>query len=208
VLSEAAEHAGSQRRVALSVGYPSSEQIPVAELALATEQTLAGAALESFEYCPIEGTDELRAQLATLGRARGLDDEADSILITTGGRQGLTVAARAVLRAGDVVACESPTYMGMLEALRATGASVMPIGVDEHGFDVEALERLLRGREVKLVALQPRGHNPTGRDPSDELACWSSRAGTASSCSRTPCTPTCATTAPTRARCARATLRT
>jgi 2-aminoadipate transaminase len=72
------------------------------------------------------------------------------------------------LRAGDVVACESPTYMGMLEALRATGATVMPVGVDEHGFDVEALERLLRGHEVKLVALQPRGHNPTGRDLGDE----------------------------------------
>jgi 2-aminoadipate transaminase len=168
VLSEAAEHAGSRRLAALSVGYPSSEQIPVAELTLATEQALARTALASFEYCPIEGTDELRTQLATLGRTRGLDDDADSILITTGGRQGLSVAARAVLRAGDIVACESPTYMGMLEALRATGATVMPVGVDEHGLDVEALERLLRSHEVKLVALQPRGHNPTGRDLSAE----------------------------------------
>jgi 2-aminoadipate transaminase len=168
VLSEAAEHAGSPRLVALSLGYPSSEQIPVAELQIATQQTLSRVALASFEYCPIEGTDELRAQLATLGRARGLDDDADSILITTGARQGLTVTARAVLRAGDVVACESPTYMGMIEALRATGATVMPVDVDEHGFDVEALERLLRGHEVKLVALQPRGHNPTGRDLGEE----------------------------------------
>jgi 2-aminoadipate transaminase len=168
VLNEAAKHAASPRLVALSLGYPSSEQVPVAELARAAEQALAGAALESFEYCPIEGADELRAQLATLGRARGLDDDADAIVITTGARQGLTVAARAVLRAGDVVACESPTYMGMLEALRATSATVMPVGVDEHGFDVDALERLLRGHEVKLVALQPRAHNPTGQDLGEE----------------------------------------
>ncbi len=167
-LSEAAQHAERRGLVALSVGYPAGEQIPLAELVAAVHETLDTEALASFAYCPIEGIGELRAQLALLGRERGLDDDADSILITTGARQGLTLVARAILRAGDVVACESPTYMGMIESLRATGATVMPVGVDEHGFDVQALERLLRGHEVKLVALQPRGHNPTGRDLSAE----------------------------------------
>jgi 2-aminoadipate transaminase len=167
-LSEAARHAQSPGLIPLSVGYPSREQIPVEQLAAAVRETLEHEALASFEYCPVEGLDELRSQLAALGRARGLDDEADSILITTGARQGLTLVARAVLRPGDVVACESPTYMGMIEALRATGATVMPVDVDADGFNVSALEQLLRGHEVRLVALQPRGHNPTGRDLSHE----------------------------------------
>jgi len=163
-IEEAARHAHSPGLIALSVGYPSPEQIPVEQLAAAVQHALEHEALASFEYCPIEGTDELRAQLAALGRERGLSDEADSILVTTGARQGLTLVARAVLRPGDVVACESPTYMGMIEALHATGATVMPVDVDADGFDVDALEQLLRGHEVRLVALQPRGHNPTGRD--------------------------------------------
>lgn len=167
-LSEAARHAQSPGLIPLSVGYPSREQIPVEQLAAAVREALEHEALASFEYCPVEGLDELRSQLAALGRARGLDDEADSILITTGARQGLTLVARAVLRPGDVVACESPTYMGMIEALRATGATVMPVDVDADGFNVGALEQLLRGHEVRLVALQPRGHNPTGRDLSHE----------------------------------------
>jgi 2-aminoadipate transaminase len=167
-LSEAARHAQSPGLIALSAGYPSRDQIPVDQLAAAVRETLDRETLASFEYCPIEGDDELRSQLAALGRARGLDDEADSILITTGARQGLTLVARAVLRPGDVAACESPTYMGMIEALRATGATVMPVEVDADGFNVDALERLLRGHEVRLVALQPRGHNPTGRDLSQE----------------------------------------
>jgi DNA-binding transcriptional MocR family regulator len=168
LVSEAVSHVRSPGLIALSVGFPESGQIPLAQLAEAVEETLARDAVASFEYGPIEGNDELRAQLASLGRARGMDDDADSILITTGARQGLTVAARAVLRAGDVVACESPTYMGIIESLRATGARVLPVEVDADGFDVDALERLLRGHEVRLVALQPRGHNPTGRDLSDE----------------------------------------
>jgi len=167
-LSDAARHAQSPGLIALSAGYPSRDQIPVDQLAAAVRETLDREALASFEYCPIEGDDELRSQLAALGRARGLNDEADSILITTGARQGLTLVSRAVLRPGDVAACESPTYMGMIEALRATGATVMPVDVDADGFNVDALERLLRGHEVRLVALQPRGHNPTGRDLSQE----------------------------------------
>ncbi len=168
VLSEAVEHSESSSLIALSLGYPASEQIPLAELTRAVRKTLDRDGIAAFEYCPIEGTDELREQLARLGQARGLDDDADSLLITTGARQGLTLAARAILRAGDVAACESPTFMGMIEALRATGANVMPVEVDEQGFNVDALEQLLRGHEVRLVALQPRGHNPTGRDLTPE----------------------------------------
>ncbi|MGO9488674.1 MAG: PLP-dependent aminotransferase family protein [Solirubrobacteraceae bacterium] len=168
ILSEFPQHAGSAELIPLSVGYPASEQIPLAELTGAVQRALDRQALAGFEYCPIEGAIELREELARLGRARGLDDDANSILVTTGARQALTLVARAVLRAGDVVACESPTYMGLIEALRATGATVMPVPVDDQGFSVEALERLLRGHEVRLVALQPRGHNPTGQDLSGE----------------------------------------
>ena len=42
------------------------------------------------------------------------------------------------------------------------------VPVDENGFDVDALERLLARHEVKLVALQTACQNPTGRDLSEE----------------------------------------
>ncbi|HTA12757.1 MAG TPA: PLP-dependent aminotransferase family protein [Solirubrobacteraceae bacterium] len=168
VLGESVRHANSGELIAMSIGYPSSEQIPLVELDEAVRETLATKALASFEYCPIEGTDELRTELARLGRTRGMDDDADGILVTTGARHGLTLVTRAILRPGDVAACESPTFMGIIESLRATGATVMPVDVDEHGFNVDALEQLLRSHEVRLVALQPRGHNPTGTDLSPE----------------------------------------
>jgi GntR family transcriptional regulator/MocR family aminotransferase len=52
----------------------------------------------------------------------------------------------------------------MLSNLRATGARVIGVPVDEDGFDVRALERLLARHEVKLVGLQTACQNPTGRD--------------------------------------------
>jgi 2-aminoadipate transaminase len=63
---------------------------------------------------------------------------------------------------------ESPTFAGLLDSLRQTGARVIGVPVDEDGFDVDQLERLLARHEVKLVALQTACQNPTGRDISEE----------------------------------------
>src|SRR5215211_8977864 len=69
-----------------------------------------------------------------------------------------------MLRPGDAPACESPTFPGVVEAVRTAGASVLPVPMDDGGLDIDALESLLRRRGVRLVAMQPRLHNPTGRD--------------------------------------------
>jgi DNA-binding transcriptional MocR family regulator len=42
------------------------------------------------------------------------------------------------------------------------------VPVAQDGLDTDALEQLLRRHEVRLLALQPRLHNPTGRDLSPE----------------------------------------
>jgi 2-aminoadipate transaminase len=62
---------------------------------------------------------------------------------------------------------ESPTFAGTLTSLQATGARVLPVPVDDDGFDVAALERLLARHEVRLVVLQPAYQNPTGLSLSD-----------------------------------------
>ncbi len=168
LLAESIRHTRSDGLIALSMGSPASALIPLAELTSAVTAVLAAGGASNYEYGPTEGMRDLRAQLAALGRARGLHDEPDEILVTTGARQALTLATRAVMRPGDVAACESPSFGGMIEALRATGANVMPIPVDAEGFNVEALEQLLRAHEVRLVALQPRLQNPTGSDLTEE----------------------------------------
>jgi 2-aminoadipate transaminase len=55
-----------------------------------------------------------------------------------------------------------------MTAMRGTGARVIGVPVDEDGFDVGALERLLARHEVKLVGLQSACQNPTGRSLSEE----------------------------------------
>ena len=40
----------------------------------------------------------------------------------SGAKQGLNLVAQATLEEGDVAVIESPTFVGMLESLRNTGA--------------------------------------------------------------------------------------
>ena len=67
-----------------------------------------------------------------------------------------------------MICVESPTYVGILSSFEATRARVIGIPSDADGFDVDALERVLARYPVKLVALQPACHNPTGRHLSAE----------------------------------------
>jgi DNA-binding transcriptional MocR family regulator len=163
-MDEMYRHSQARGLIPLSVGYPSAELFPFEQMRQALAEALESHDSRMLQYTDIAGLPELVEEITSLSAARGTPEEAANILVTSGARQGLTLAARAVLQPGDVAACESPTFMGVLESLRDTGARVLPIPVDGNGLDTSALEQLLARQEIKLLALQPRCHNPTGSD--------------------------------------------
>jgi 2-aminoadipate transaminase len=154
--------------ISLAVGWPSPSLYPTEELAAITADVFAQEGGEALSYLPAQGLYALREQLAARGRRYGFAEDADEIIVTSGAKQGISLTARATLEPGDVAVVESPTFAGLLDSLRQTGARVIGVPVDEDGFDVAQLERLLARHEVKLVALQTACQNPTGRDISEE----------------------------------------
>jgi len=156
--------------VPFSLGSFAEELIPVAELAAAGTDALRAATPSTYAYAAVQGQWELREQLAALAADQGYRDAPDQIVVTTGASQALMLAARAVLRPGDVAACESPSFAGIIDALQAAGARVLPVPLDERGLRIDALESMLRSTEIKLLALQPRLQNPTGYDLERERA--------------------------------------
>jgi 2-aminoadipate transaminase len=163
-MDEMYRHSQARGLIPLSVGYPSAELFPFAEIERAMSEGLETHDSRALQYTDIAGLPELVEQIAALSAARGTPEDPSNIMITTGARQALTLAARAVLRPGDVAACESPTFMGVIESLKDTGARLMSVPVDSEGLDTNALEELLARQEIKLLALQTRCHNPTGAD--------------------------------------------
>jgi 2-aminoadipate transaminase len=150
--------------IPLSVGYPSERLFPVAEIGAAIAATLDEQAGRALQYSDVQGIGELAAELASLSAARGAPEDPDDILITNGAAQGLALTCHAILGAGDVAACEDPSFPSVIRAIADTGAELVGVPTDDDGLDVDALEALLARREIKLLALQPRLQNPTGRD--------------------------------------------
>jgi DNA-binding transcriptional MocR family regulator len=154
--------------LSLATGWPDPSTYPTTQLAAIAADVFEEVGGEALSYLPAEGLFELREELAARGRRYGWAEDPDEIVVTSGAQQAIALAAQATLEPGDVAVVESPTFIGMMTAMRGTGARVIGVPVDEAGMDVEALERLLGRHEVKLVGLQTACQNPTGRSLSEE----------------------------------------
>ena len=168
ILSDTFTLAGRDDVISLAIGWPAPRNYPTEALARITAEVFEEEGGNALSYLPAQGLFELREQIAARGRKFGYAEDADDVVITSGAQQAIALCAQATLEPGDVAVIESPTFIGMMTATRATRARVIGVPVDEDGFDVDALERLLARHEVKLVGLQTACQNPTGRNLSEE----------------------------------------
>ena len=163
--SSAYDAASDPGLIPLAVGYPPTRMLPDALWARHTADALEDLGAGALQYGPIEGVPAFREQLAHLQ-----GEEPDDVMVVNGAMQGLSLAARALIRPGEAVAVESPTFMGTVEVLRQVGARMIPIPVDEDGIDVDELARIAVREDLRAVFLQARLQNPTGYDLSPARA--------------------------------------
>jgi GntR family transcriptional regulator/MocR family aminotransferase len=109
----------------------------------------------------IKGYLPLRRAIAEyVGSVRGVRCDADQVIITAGTQPALDLIARMVLDPGDAAWMEDPGYPGTVYALRAAGAKIVPVPVDQEGLDVEWARR--RSPEAKLAYVTPANQFPLG----------------------------------------------
>ncbi len=92
----------------------------------------------------------------------GLPTRPDEVLITTGGHQGIGLAATLLGEAGQSVLVEEATYPGALDVTRGLGMRPVGVALDGEGVVPEALEDLLERVRPGFVYLVPAHQNPTG----------------------------------------------
>ena len=160
--------------VALGLGCPSPELFPTAALRRLTARLLRSRRNLWTSYASSRGDPELRRLIAQRYQARGLDVQADDVLITAGAMEGLSLSLRRVVSPGDVVAVECPTFFGIVDAARNAGARVMELPSDPRGgLDPERLDAICRKQAVRAAVLMPTFANPTGSlmDEDRKAAC-------------------------------------
>jgi GntR family transcriptional regulator/MocR family aminotransferase len=146
----------------LTGGIPDPRLFPHAALSRAYRRVLRRRGARLLDYGPPYGEPSLRRALADMLRStRGLACEADDVLITRGSQQSIWLSAHALLAPGDRVGVEVFGYPPAWEALRSTGATLVPLPLDHEGLRLDALEACLKEAPLRALYLTPHHQYPT-----------------------------------------------
>jgi GntR family transcriptional regulator/MocR family aminotransferase len=107
------------------------------------------------------GFQPLREAIAAhLASARGVICRVEQIIITNGTQQAIDLIGRIFLTKGSDVCIEDPGYLGTRDIFAATGARLVPVPVDDEGFDLQTARK--RSRKARLVYVTPSHQYPLG----------------------------------------------
>lgn len=151
--------------ISLAGGLPAPELFPVEEMKAVTLKVLEEAGSSALQYSRTEGYEPLREHIAVrMSRKFKTRYTQQQILITTGSQQALDLTGKIFLDEGDVVLCESPTYLTALSAFMVYNPRFIEVPTDKDGMMIEELERILATTDrVKFIYIIPDFQNPTGR---------------------------------------------
>ena len=149
--------------IPLGAACPSPALLPTRKLARLVSSIARAAHSDSNSYSFPPGRIELRREIARRAVEWGGLLAPDDILITCGATEALTLALMATTRRGDVVAIESPAYLGTLLILQALGLRAVEVATDPRsGMLVDSLAVVLRRQRVSAVVASPTCQNPLG----------------------------------------------
>ncbi|MBU4318597.1 MAG: PLP-dependent aminotransferase family protein [Proteobacteria bacterium] len=152
----------------LSVGIPDSDELPRAELNEAMKDVMHRNDDTSLRYGFGPGYYPVRKYLAeTYSRERGFAVTPDWFMLFNGSSGAIDQIARCLVDPGEVILCETPTYMGSLANFYGVGAEVCPVTMDQDGLSISDLKQKVQalkgqGKTIKLLYTISTFHNPTG----------------------------------------------
>jgi len=151
--------------ISFAGGLLAPELFPVEEIKEVNRIVLEESGSKALQYTTTEGYAPLRTWIAERMNTRlGTSFDSDNILITHGSQQALDLTGKVFLDEGDIVLCESPTYLAAISAFRAYGCEFIEVPTDTEGMIIDELEKLLQNtKKIKLIYVIPDFQNPTGR---------------------------------------------
>ncbi len=147
-------------------GAPASDALPVEQMRVIADEVLKRETrgVEALQYGPVQGVKQLREAVAEkLLAPKGVPASADDILIVNGGLETMNLLCQVFIDPGDVILCESPTFVHCVEIFEMFQARCVGCLTDEHGIVPEDVEQKIRELHPKMVYVIPTFQNPTGK---------------------------------------------
>ena len=114
-----------------------------------------------FGYGDPAGHFPLRSAIAAhLRSARGVNCDAEQVIITNGAQQAFDLAGRVLLEPGAPVWVEDPCHAGAKNSFGLSGAKLVPVAVDKEGFDLDRAVK--KNIPAQMIYVTPSHQFPLG----------------------------------------------
>jgi len=143
---------------------PDSRLFPFEQIKQITQQLLWDPKAFFFDYGHPQGYQPLvewlekKEALSGVAMAPGQND----VVLVSGFQQGLNLMINLLLRPGEAVLVEQPTYAAILNLMIARRIPYFGVPVDANGMQVEKIPNLLKKEKIGAIITIPTFQNPTG----------------------------------------------
>ena len=150
--------------ISFAAGNPAPEAFPVETVQKIAAEILQENPVLALQYSVTEGYTPLRDRLAVHVKERyGIGQDFDQVLVVSGAQQGICLTAHCLVDDGDTIICESPSFIGSLNAFRSFRSHLVGVEMDDDGINIEKLEAALKANpRTKFIYTIPNFQNPTG----------------------------------------------
>ncbi|UUZ80338.1 PLP-dependent aminotransferase family protein [Paenibacillus sp. P26] len=114
-------------------------------------------------YSTVMGDPELREAMGHFFMQKhGIAAHPDELMITTGSQQAIDLVSRSLVKPGDTVLIERPTYSPAIDVFAQQNIRLIPVSITPDGYDLEMVEQVMKHEKPRLFYMNPTFHNPTG----------------------------------------------
>ncbi|MFS0592726.1 PLP-dependent aminotransferase family protein [Cytobacillus horneckiae] len=149
-----------QKMINLASGELSEDLFPIKVL---REITNTQSFIGRLGYDHPQGSEALRISITKhVKEFRNIKTSPSSILITSGAQQALHLIVQCLLRPGDSVVIEDPSYHYSLPIFKSAGLKIFYLSVGNKRVNPSELLELHKKHRIKMIFLNPAFQNPTG----------------------------------------------
>ncbi|MDP4093037.1 MAG: PLP-dependent aminotransferase family protein, partial [Bacillota bacterium] len=141
---------------------PTTDLFPVDDFKTALNEVLERDRGNAFAYQESQGYEPLRYCIFDKIKSQINCGSPETIQVISGSQQGIDIISKALLKQGDCVITESPTYSGAIAVFKSRGADIADVEITENGPNLNILEYLLKKHKPRFIYSIPSFQNPTG----------------------------------------------
>lgn len=143
-------------------GVAGREPYPPDEVAGMFEKIFRGSREKAYFYSPYQGDPELRKEIASFLRMKGIMTDAGHIQIFSENNQALDFILNLMLKPGDKVLMEEATSPDVFRPFHVAGVEMISAPMDDDGMICENLETVIERENPAFIYVGSSFNNPTG----------------------------------------------